>query len=261
MLPAESVETRLARLAQSPRLRVETFADITFGEVSFPLRAFAWGDEHLPAVCVTAGVHGDEPCGVEAAVRLLERLANGDAPLTRHRLLVLPCLNPSGLADGTRTNRAGQDINRQFYDGHTPESAALRLFLDPRPLAVLADLHQDLGVRGYYLFELRQAGVPPLAPAVLAALDGAGYPLEEHPFYAGYVGERGLFAPTPEQVAEYGRSAPGQSLSEWAWAGGVPRSYSLEAPRADAPEQGAAMHLTALLALFAALESASAKAG
>lgn len=256
MLPAKSLEARLVRLTQSRRLRAETFAEITFEETAFLLQAFAWGDNSLPTVCVIAGVHGDEPCGVEAAVRLLELLEDGALPLARHRLLILPCLNPSGLAEGTRANRVGQDINRQFYDDHTPESAAIRRFLDPRQLAALVDLHVDLTASGYYLFELRREGVPPLASAILTALATAGFPLEERPFYAGYLGERGLFAPTADQVAEFQRSAPGQSLAEWAWANGVPRSYPLEAPVCETSGQSAEMHVTALLALFAALEEA-----
>ena len=84
-----------------------------------------------PAVFVLAGVHGDEPVGVEAALRLLESLADGEVQLTQHRLLVLPCLNPSGLADETRANRAGQDINRQFHGDGTQESAARAPFSEP----------------------------------------------------------------------------------------------------------------------------------
>ena len=66
--------------------------------------------------------------GVEAALLLLESLAGGAAPLAHHRLLILPCVNPSGLADGTRANRIGQDINRQFHADRTQESAAVRGF-------------------------------------------------------------------------------------------------------------------------------------
>lgn len=257
MPPADTPENRLVRLAQSPLLRAQTFAVVAYGEARFPLRVFAWGDASLPAVCVLAGVHGDEPSGIEAALRLLERLAGGAVPLTRFHLLVFPCLNPSGFADGTRANRIGQDINRQFHADRTQESAAVRAFLDPRQAAVLADLHGDPLAHGYYLFELRQEGVGSLAAPILDALTAQGHPLEEAPFYAGYVGHRGLFAPTTAGLQEFHRRAAGLSLAEWGWMSSTPRTYSLEAPTSAAQEPGATMHLTALLALFAALEAAT----
>lgn len=258
MLPADTLENRLVHLAQSPCLSAQIFAAVAYGDARFPLRAFAWGDAALPAVFILAGVHGDEPDGVEAALRLLESLADGAAPLTRHRLLVLPCLNPSGLADGTRANRIGQDINRQFHADRTQESAAVRGFLDPHAAIMLMDLHGDRQAQGFYLFELRGKRVPPLGDAVVASLTAQGVPLEEAPFFAGCTGSRGLFAPTTADLEEFHRRAPGLSLAEWGWANGIPRTYALEAPVGDGDGLGAGMHLTALFALFAALEATTA---
>lgn len=259
MLPADTLENRLVRLAQSPSLRAQTFATVAYGDATFPLRAFAWGDAALPAVYVLAGVHGDEPGGVEAALRLLESLAEGARPLTWHRLLVLPCLNPSGLADGTRANRVGQDINRQFHADGMQESAAVRGFLDPHAAVMLIDLHCDHQAQSFYLFELRGGGIPPLGEAVVASLTAQRVPLEEAPFFAGCTGSRGLIAPSTADLEEFHRRAPGLSLAEWGWVNGIPRTYALEAPAGDGGEPGAAMHLTALSALFAALEAPTAE--
>lgn len=263
MLPADALENRLVSLAQSPHLHTRAFATLAYGDARFPLRAFAWGDAALPAIYVLAGVHGDEPGGVEAALRLLESLADGAAPLTRHRLLILPCLNPSGLADGARANRIGQDINRQFHADRTQESAAVRRFLDPHAAVMLTDLHCDREAQGFYLFELLGGRVPPLGDAVLGSLTALGVPLEEAPFFAGYTGKRGMFSPSTADLEEFQRRALGQSLAEWGWGNGIPRTYSLEAPAGEAligdeGEAGAAMHLTALPALFAALEATTA---
>ncbi len=255
MLTMESLEARFVPLSHSPRLSAQTLSELHYGDAQFSLWAFAWGDAALPAVCVLAGVHGDEPGGVEAAVCLLESLAGGESPLARHRLLILPCLNPSGLADGTRSNRSGQDINRQFHSDSTQESAAVRHFLDLRVVTCLADLHTDHNAHGYYLFELLRENVPSLAPPILDALSAQGYPLEEEPFYAGYLGRHGLFSPTTAGLEEYHRRAPGLSLAEWGWSKGVPRTYSFETPGAQDYERRTAMHLTALRALFAALEA------
>lgn len=108
MLPVDALGNHLARLTS---MRAQTFATVSYGGAQFPLHAFIWEDGVLPAVHVLAGVHGDEPGGVEAALLLLDLLVGGAVPLSPHQLLVLPCLNPSGLADGTRSNCIGQDIN------------------------------------------------------------------------------------------------------------------------------------------------------
>ena len=255
MLTADALEDRLNRLSQSPRIRAQTVATITYDDALFPLRAFAWGDEASPAVYVLAGVHGDEPGGIEAALRLLESLADGAMPLTSHRLLILPCLNPSGLADSTRANRIGQDINRQFHADQTQESAAVRGFLDPRAAVLLVDLHCDRQAQGFYLFELRDERVPPLGAAVLDSLFGLGMPLEESPFFAGCTGSRGLLAPTAAELETFQGRAHGQSLSEWGRGNGIPRTYALESPAGDGDERAAMIHLAALLALFVALEA------
>ncbi|MDQ2688632.1 MAG: succinylglutamate desuccinylase/aspartoacylase family protein, partial [Armatimonadota bacterium] len=135
------LDARLDYLADSPHLRTITLGHAD-GDKTLPLRAFAWGDSALPHVYVTAGVHGDEPEGVEAALGLLESLADASlSPLKRHHLVILPCLNPSGLAQGTRTNALGQDINRQFHTDTLPVPAAVRRFVQPAQSAVLIDLH------------------------------------------------------------------------------------------------------------------------
>lgn len=254
MLPADTLENRLVHLAQSPRLRAQTYGMAAYGNAHFPLQAFAWGDAALPAIFLLAGVHGDEPGGIEAALHLLETLADGVVPLTRYHLLVLPCLNPSGLADGTRANRIGQDINRQFHSDVTQETAAVRRFLRLPGAAALVDLHCDRQVQGYYLFELRREGVSSLADPILQGVTEAGFPLEERPFYAGYLGRRGLFAPTTAELEEYHRTAAGRSAAEWGWSNAVAHSYSMEAPSGGGYERSAAMHSAALSALFAALE-------
>ena len=254
MLTADSLEKRLASLGQSPHLVARAFADVIYSNTQFPLWAFEWGDNALPSVIIQAGVHGDEPGGIEAALRLLEALADGSAPLSKFRLVVIPCANPSGFADRTRLNRAGQDINRQLHSDMTQESAAIRRLLDFRSAAVVTELHTDSHTPGFYLFELRQEGLAALGHRIIETLMERGYPVEEEPFFGGYRGERGLFAPNLEELAEFQGRVPGRTLAEWGIMQGVPFAYSLEAPTLETFERSAAMHVTALFALFGAIE-------
>ena len=63
-------------------------------------------------VLVIGVFHGDEPQGkylIERYIDLFSPLGSGD-----NNLLFIPCLNPDGLKNGTRTNANGVDLNRNF---------------------------------------------------------------------------------------------------------------------------------------------------
>src|SRR5688572_25452721 len=69
-----------------------------------------------------AGVHGDEPAGCAALVEFVEGLVADPARARGYDLFVYPIVNPTGCEDGTRTNRAGKDLNREFWrDSAEPE--------------------------------------------------------------------------------------------------------------------------------------------
>ena len=106
-----------------------------------------------PTILLTAGMHGDEPAGVEAALRWME----GDGWREWHvNWLVLPCINPSGWAHDRRTNSDGQDINRHFLDpDECPEAAMVRRVLGHQRFVLAMDLHEDSDAAGYYLCETK----------------------------------------------------------------------------------------------------------
>ena len=101
----------------------------TLGTVSdeqLPLRALAITGEggdgtSRPRILITGGIHGDEPAGVEIALRLAEHLAAvyGEDPtvtslLDRVEIHILPVINPWGYEHRTRKSGSGIDINRDF---------------------------------------------------------------------------------------------------------------------------------------------------
>jgi murein peptide amidase A len=95
-------------------------------------------------VLVVGDIHGDETAGM----RIAWRLVAAGAP-RRAQLVVVPTINPDGVAAGTRGNARGVDLNRNFpyrwrrlgggeYSGPGPLSepetrAAERLILRTRP--------------------------------------------------------------------------------------------------------------------------------
>jgi hypothetical protein len=70
-------------------------------------------------ILLTAGVHGDEPAGVEAVLHLLEN--ERSELLEQFSFAIVPCINPSGYVHNTRENGQGADINRSFEEDHVNE--------------------------------------------------------------------------------------------------------------------------------------------
>ncbi|MDP6042318.1 MAG: M14 family metallocarboxypeptidase, partial [Candidatus Latescibacteria bacterium] len=103
-----------------------------------------------PNILLTAGVHGDEPAGVEAILQFLER--DPTDVLNRSHILVLPCVNPSGYANDTRENIKGEDINRAFND-EVPESTLVKQQLSGRRFNIFLDMHEDYDATGTYFYE------------------------------------------------------------------------------------------------------------
>lgn len=122
-----------------------------------PIVAFESGPLNAPLkVLVVGATHGDETAGMRIARRLIH------APsINRVRLFVIPTINPDGVADGTRGNAHGVDLNRNFphrwrplgggeYSGPRPLSepesrAAQRLILSETP-DVTIWFHQPFGL-------------------------------------------------------------------------------------------------------------------
>jgi hypothetical protein len=150
-------------------------------------RARSVGD--APAVVWVAGsVHGNEPSGADADLRLLHELARGchDALLKRVVVVVDPVQNPDGHEAGVRFNANGFDLNRDWLAVTQPETEArLRALLAMPPLAY-ADQHEQGGDLFFFppyeapLFhELPDAALAAerrvISPAIARAFDRRGY--------------------------------------------------------------------------------------
>ncbi len=147
-MDAYSDVARRVQAARAEHVHVEPYG-VGPGEPLLCARVAAVPD--APTALLTAGVHGDEPAGVEAAMRFLETLV---AANTRSLgWLVAPCVNPSGYAAGTRENADGADINRAFDQDPTPESTALKELLADRRFVFAVDFHEDWEADGFYMYE------------------------------------------------------------------------------------------------------------
>lgn len=128
------------------------------------------GEGGGPLVYLSAGIHGDEPAGPLAALRLMEC---GDFPES-HSWMICPALNPEGLELGTRENAGGADLNRGYLTRENEETAAHVAWLEEHPVPdVFVSLHEDWESRGFYFYEINlEEDRPERSEAILRAVSG-----------------------------------------------------------------------------------------
>jgi predicted deacylase len=117
------------------------------------------------------GVHGDEPAGSLALMQFLEKLAAEPARAAGYELFAYPWVNPTGAEDATRENRAGMDLNREFWrESKQPEVKAIEAELRAQRFQGLITLHADDTCEGHYGYAHGQPlDNALLGPALLAA--------------------------------------------------------------------------------------------
>lgn len=195
-------------------------------------------------VYISAGIHGDEPAGVVAAQKLLAM----DCWPAGVSVVLIPCLNPSGLQLNRRENPDGLDLNRDYRHLRSPEVRAHVGWLEGQgSFDVSFCLHEDWEAAGFYLYELNPHGLPSLAEPMLRAVERV-CPLDLSPVIEGRPASGGLIRPAVDP-----ESRPEWPEAFWLVQHGKTRlSYTLESP-SDYP---LAMRVDALVAgVRAALEA------
>lgn len=110
------------------------------------------GDEPL-RIGIFAGIHGDEPEGVHALIRLLALLEEEPELARGYSIFAYPICSPTGFEDGTRHARSGQDLNREFWrDSALPEVKLLQSELLSHSFHGIINLHTDNTSHGFYGF-------------------------------------------------------------------------------------------------------------
>jgi murein peptide amidase A len=89
----------------------------------YSLVKFVLGEGNQRKALISAGVHGDEPSGVETICALLEN-NRFESFLEEWELTFLPCINPYGYEYSTRENQDGKDLNRLFKNMDPPVEVA-----------------------------------------------------------------------------------------------------------------------------------------
>lgn len=100
-----------------------------------PIELFRKGHTGSSPLIFIGGVHGDEPEGVRLAQEFLAWLRTPEAASDKSRpWILIPNINPDGVAKRERVNARGVDLNRNFPSPDwTPEIRAPRYNPGPSP--------------------------------------------------------------------------------------------------------------------------------
>ncbi|TDE39393.1 M14 family zinc carboxypeptidase [Actinomadura sp. 6K520] len=108
----------------------------------------------VPILWVSGNVHGNEPSGTDAALRVLRGLGDrtdcaAKAILDNALVVILPTQNPDGREAGTRQNAYGFDMNRDWFARTQPETDGKLAMLTRFPPALYIDAH-EMGGTSYF---------------------------------------------------------------------------------------------------------------
>lgn len=153
--------------------KMTPLGEITNGADSHSIQSIVLGRGNPARTLISAGIHGDEPAGVETICALLERNILSEY-LQDWEVHLIPCINPFGYENGTRENQDGEDLNRHFKSVNPPKEVTLvKSLLDSR-FDLTLELHEDIDSSGYYFYQTGEAEiVKKLPPSILQAVQKA----------------------------------------------------------------------------------------
>jgi len=146
-------------------------------------------DSHPTArIYLSTGIHGDEPAGPLAALRLLRE----NRWPAHAEIYLVPCLNLTGFTANRRENANGIDLNRDYLNPKTDEIRAHIGWLERQPAFDLClCLHEDWEANGFYVYELNPDDRPSLAEAMVQRV-GPVCPVDSSETIDGWSAKHGI---------------------------------------------------------------------
>lgn len=158
------------------------------------------GGDRLIRIGVFAGIHGDEPEGVRAAVLFLKLLESVPEVARGYSITVYPICNPTGYEDNTRLSRRGKDLNREFWkNSGEPEVKLLQGELASRSFDGIISLHTDDTSDGFYGYARGATLTKHLLQPALVAAEKI-LPLNARETIDGFVARNGIISECYEGV-------------------------------------------------------------
>lgn len=174
-----------------------------------------------PGVYISSGIHGDEPAGPLAVLKLFQenRWPRGLG------VWLVPCLNPAGFARNCRENEDGIDLNRDYRSLKSPLVRAHTAWLSRQPrFDVTLLLHEDWESNGFYLYELNPNRLPSFSDAIIKRVQNV-CPIDAAPMIEGRPAANGIICANPDLLKRPDWPEAFYLVHEKS-----PLSYTLEAP-------------------------------
>lgn len=142
-------------------------------------------------IYISAGIHGDEPAGPLAALKLLR----GNHWPENAEIVLLPCLNPIGFLANRRENAGGIDLNRDYRHSRAAEVRAHIAWLERQPrFDLYLCLHEDWESHGFYLYEQNPDGKVSLAEIIVGQV-GKVCPIDPSEIIEDRPAQNGIIRP------------------------------------------------------------------
>jgi murein peptide amidase A len=187
----------------------------------FALRRSSRDEKNRRRVYLSTGIHGDEPAGPLAALKLLQENRWPE----NLEVWLCPCLNPIGFTLNTRANAMGIDLNRGYLNPVAEEIYAHIAWLERQPhfdLCML--LHEDWESQGFYLYEQNPESRPSFAEKMIEAVEKV-CPIDRSEIIEGRPASGGILRPNIDP-----RSRPDWPEAFYLITHKTRQSYTVEAP-------------------------------
>jgi len=181
----------------SGALALQTVGEISHDGQVFPLVKLVTKPVASPyavqvPICLVAGVHGDEPDGILAALEFARRFARSPLLVSNYSLTIYPCVNPVGYERMTRENGNGQDLNREFFrESREEEVAVMERELHAHEFTGFIGGHSDFESFGLYAYATGAVLSERLAKPALFQASGI-IPINTDAVIDGHSAENGI---------------------------------------------------------------------
>jgi hypothetical protein len=176
-------------------LSLENLGYVKYNETKFPINLVKYRNntynKNQKHILIDAGIHGNEPAGVEFVKKLINDLKNKNSQFTKFDIDILPLINPWGWTHDIRYNKDKHDLNRDFLNPKSQEAKIILNFIHKNPYDIIFDLHEDPAAEGVYIYQYANNNKN-VIKGLLTEIKEIGYKLENNVYMVFLKTKNGL---------------------------------------------------------------------